>query len=134
MRILILLVALLFATACASKADVPPQPMGGAAKGSGIIMVGTLATVGSADELTAAPLTRLELLAITTRHDLEARYITLADAEAVREKIGDARRLLGNAVVEINRGNKVAGLLDINDANKLLAEGEEIRRGIRSAK
>jgi hypothetical protein len=136
MRILILLAAALFSAACASKAPPPADPVaqfGGAAVGNGITVVGTLATVGSADELTAAPLTRLELLAKATRNDIVAGRITPAQADAVRGKIGAARDLLDNAVQQFTRGNKVAGLLDVNDANKLLAEGEDIRRGVRSA-
>lgn len=126
MRLFAIAAALLTLAACTSTATAT-QPIGAKAASGGVTLIATLASVGSADELTAAPLTRLELLNHNIARDVEAGRISPQTARSAGVKADDARAKLARAIVEIDLGAKAAGLALIGEANQLIATGDTIR-------
>jgi hypothetical protein len=126
MRTLIICAALAL-SACATAPQQAPATFGGKAAGLPVIAVASLATVGDADALTAAPLTALELLNLNIAADVRSGRMTVTEAKIAAEKADAARASLAIAIDEIDRGNKAVGLMAIAEANRLIVEGNSAR-------
>lgn len=123
MRILIHVLGLLaFLVGCSS--TPPPAPTFGAkAAGHGIVLAGTLATVGAADELTAASYTRLALLRHNAASRLSDGRISVETAKHIQVIADQARSQLDGAIAADRAGDKPLALKRLSGANELIAIG-----------